>query len=669
MTRPFRLSAMGGGGPATYIEDVFSTYLYRGNSSGQTITNSIDLSTKGGMVWLKSRSSSTDHTLYYTDAGVRKYLKTNTVDAQATWSSGYGLTAFNADGFTIGNDTSVENTSNVNYASWTFRKQAKFFDVVTWTGDGTNNRQISHALGSTPGCIIVKELNQTGSWFVYHTSNGTGKYIRLNSTDAVTTASAYFPAVSSTTFTPTSDTQLNTSTVTYVAYLFAHNAGGFGATGNDNVITCGSYTGNGSTDGPSISLGWEPQWLMIKRTDYNSGSTGWYMSDDLRGMPANPGVSGQYTNYLIANHTTSENNYSFAQQYVSPTATGFTLTSSQGDVNASGGTYIYVAIRRPHKVPTSGTQVYKPIAFTGVGSTTDVDFGFPIDAYLHMARSGASRTNLSGYEWPLFTRLLGVRNAINTTQTSAWGGGWGDSYLSIQNNFGVRFIDTYYLNYPAGLYSLHGFKRAPGFMDVVAYAGTGSDRTVAHGLGVTPELMIVKRRNDVENWYVYHAALGATKRLKLNLTDAEQTALFPWNNTAPTSTVFSLAGSVTGNGAGDTYVWYGFASCPGVSKVGSYTGNGGSLGSNGGSQTINCGFTSGARFIMIKNTSRADHWYVYDSARGIISGDDPYLRINAINAEGTSDNIDPISSGFIVNQTANLDLNVTGDTYIYLAIS
>jgi hypothetical protein len=342
-----------------------------------------------------------------------------------------------------------------------------------------------------------------------------------------------------------------------------------------------------------------------------------------------------------------------------PQATGFTYLYGVGGENR---TFIYIAIRRgPMKTPTSGTSVFSPVTREGSGTTTTITTpGFAPDALF------SSRTRNSGgyYVFGTVDKLRG-RVGLEMTATDAesafgsgadltgWsnvGYGLGPSSGSNLNNSGLNYIDWV-------------VQRAPGFFDVVCYTGTGTNTTQAHNLGVAPELMIVKRRNDVENWYVYHSALGATKRLKLNLTDAEQTALFPWNNTAPTSTVFSLANSVTGNGAGDTYVWYGFSTVAGVSKVGSYTGN-------GSSQTLDMGFTGGARFFLVKRTDSTGDWWVYDSARGIVAANDPALRLNSTAAEVTSaDAVDTASVGLIVNQESTCNINVNGATYVYLGIA
>jgi hypothetical protein len=181
-------------------------------------------------------------------------------------------------------------------------------------------------------------------------------------------------------------------------------------------------------------------------------------------------------------------------------------------------------------------------------------------------------------------------------------------------------------------------------------------------------MRIVKNRDNPSglNWGVYHANVGNTKYLTLNSTSSAQVNNEFWNDTTPTAAVFTLKDSavVNGTGGGYTkYVAYLFATLAGVSKVGSYTGN-------GSSQTIDCGFTAGARFILIKRTDSTGDWYVWDTVRGIVSANDPHLSLNTTAAEvTTNDSIDPDNSGFIVNQVAATNINVNAATYIYLAIA
>jgi hypothetical protein len=160
--------AFGGGVPfePVYIESIFQTWLYTGNGSTQTITNGVNLSGRGGMAWIKTRSVVESHVVVDTVRGASNALRPNSTAASINDAS--RVSAFTASGFTVGNNGET-NDNNVTYASWTFREQPKFFDVVTYTGNGTS-QAIAHNLGSVPGCIIVKDISNTRAWSVYHLS-------------------------------------------------------------------------------------------------------------------------------------------------------------------------------------------------------------------------------------------------------------------------------------------------------------------------------------------------------------------------------------------------------------------------------------------------------------------------------------------------------------------
>ena len=146
---------------ANYIEDVFSTYLYTGTDTTNTINNGIDLSGKGGLTWIKSRSAATRHCLFDTARGAYQLLSSDQTLGSVD-TSPYDLSAFNNNGFTLQQSGYGTNASGATYASWTFRKQPKFFDVVTYTGTGAV-QNIAHNLGAVPGCIIVKDCTNAGS--------------------------------------------------------------------------------------------------------------------------------------------------------------------------------------------------------------------------------------------------------------------------------------------------------------------------------------------------------------------------------------------------------------------------------------------------------------------------------------------------------------------------
>jgi hypothetical protein len=642
---------------ANYIEDVFSTWLYTGTSDTQTITNGTDLAGKGGLVWIKSRNADTVNVLFDTNRGTNRYLRSSETDAQTLASPANTLTAFNANGFSLGADTGSErvNVLNRTYVSWTFRKQPKFFDVVTYTGDGASSRNIAHSLDSAPGCMIVKRTDSSNNWNVYHRSQGATKYGALNLTDAFDVWSVQWANTEPTSTQFTVGVANNASGATYVAYIFAHDAAGFGLTGTDNVISCGSYTGTGAA-GNAITLGYEPQWVMVKATS----STGqWQMYDTMRGWAAGGVDAILYANQSAAEDATNTD-------LIRPTATGFQFDADY-TANSSGVTYIYIAIRRgPMKVPTTGTSVYNAVTWTGDTTTTTQTrsiggIGLPTDLFIGSERDTSFNHNYT------YDRLRGTNSSggllliTQSTADEATNNPTYGQYSFAQQN-GIT-LGNYGLNYLGRTYVGWQFRRAPGFFDVVCYTGTGANRTVAHNLAAVPELMIVKERNGSTDWRVYIGSQGNQWVSYLNLTYQGDSGQSTWNSTTPTSTVFSLGVDSSTNGSGDTYVNYLFATCPGVSKVGSFTGT-------GATQTINCGFTGGARFVLIKSTSTTGNWYVWDSARGIVAGNDPYLLLNSTAAEvTTTDWVDTAATGFELSNAGGNLANSSGVSYIFLAIA
>jgi hypothetical protein len=644
--------AFGGGVPfePIYIESIFQTWLYTGNGSTQTITNGIDLAGEGGLVWTKARSSARNNALVDTVRGGGSWLNSNDTTAAGTGT----YLSFNSNGYLLNNSFTNWNASATTYASWTFRKQPKFFDVVTWTGDGTNNRQISHALGSVPGCVITKRLNAVTDWSVWHRASGAGFSAAALNTTGTFGNSGYGPATAftDTYFTVANQAETNASGGTYVAYLFAHDAGGFGLTGTDNVISCGSYTGTAGVT--TVNVGFEPQWLLIKKTN---ATAAWKIVDNMRGFTAGPESTGIYSSVLNPNTSDAE----AANSTLYTTSTGFNVGNYSSEGGA-GNTFIYIAIRRgPMKVPTTGTSVFGLNARTGTSANATVTGSAGVTDLAIIKRRNSStnwvwtpRLTGTGY---LSSNLSGGEVAAGTTilQANPW---------DVMD--GVKVGTTSNLtNESSGTFINYLIDRAPGFMDVSCYTGNGvAGRTVPHNLAVVPELIIVKRRNTSANWLVYCSGLtSAAYSLVLNSPADEDLDSAMWNSTNPTSSVFTVGTSLSTNGNNSTYVSYLFASCPGVSKVGSYTGT-------GTTQVINCGFTAGSRFVMIKRTNNTGNWFVWDSARGIVAGNDPYLLLNLDNAEVTNtDFIDTASTGFEISSTAPSAINASGGTFIFLAIS
>jgi hypothetical protein len=619
-------------GGEAYVEDVFSTYLYTGNGTTQPFTNGIDLSTKGGMVWIKNRGFASGHFLFDTTRGVLNEINTNTTDIEASLAA--SLTSFNTNGFTLGGASGI-NTNGSTYASWTFRKQAKFFEVVSVVHTtGTASTVNLSSLG-TVGFVAIK--NTTGavaSWVCWNQASPT-RNPAFNSTAAGSATLTL--TVSGTTATLAS----TLPSATYIVYAWAHNAGGFGLDGTQSVVTTGTFA---ATTGTVVNLGWEPQFLLLKAY---ANSSNWWMIDNMRGMYASTAGAN-----LIANSTAVE--ATAAQAYV--TSTGFI-----NQISDAGITYTYVAIRRgPMKVPTDATKVFGLNARTGTGANATVTGGQTADAVIIKNRASvvanliSSRLTSTGY-------LSGVGTTAETAagvtilQANPWdvmdGVNVGTT-STLTNNSSATFIN--YL-----------FQRAPSFFDVVCWTGTGAVQTVSHNLGVAPELIIGINRATGADKPVGGTAIPNTNNLILNKTDASSSTSNIWNNTSATTTNFTVGNTVSLiNGAGENNIAYLFATCPGVSKVGSYTGN-------GTTQTINCGFgAGGARFVLIKRTNSTGDWYVYDTARGMTTLTDPYFLLNTTAAEvATLGAVTTVSTGFALNSAILAAINVSGGAYLFLAIA
>jgi hypothetical protein len=637
--------------PPIYVEDVFSTYLFTGNAlASQTITNNIDVSGKGGLVWIKSRNTTGSDGNYLQDTA-RGATSTLVSNSSAAATSGV-LSSFTSSGFV---QTAGWGTSDF-LASWTFAKQPKFFDVVTYTGTGVA-RTISHNLNAAPGFMVVKRTDAISGWPCSFVGGGT-QYILLNDGTTINaTDSTVWNGATATSsdFSVGTSTLTNASGGTYVAYLFANSAGGFGVNKTDSVVASGTVTTIGGI--ATVTLGWEPQWVLFKWNLSSAG--GYYILDVMRGATVSIA-----SNFLKANASTDENNG--AGIFVTPNATGFTADGTFAGV--TNQQFRYLAIRRgPMKTPTVGTDVFLPTS-TSAAAGTSLTVGFPADmTWVKNITGGVGEGT-----W-INDRLRGYSNIYSATSSTT------GSPASITSSGAAETASQYPLVYKVynttelvGSYFggstvvNYNFRRAPGFFDVVAYTGTGTAgaRSVNHNLGVVPGMIIVKARNGPYQWGVYQSTMANTDVLYLDSTQAKDTGMITWGSTTPTSTLFYVGNTFTTNGGSVNYIAYLFATLAGISKVGSFTGT-------GALQTIDCGFTTGARFVLIKrSTVAAGSWYVYDSARGISSSSDPYylLESTALQVTGT-DYVDTDTTGFKLNAAGSTTVNISGASYIFLAIA
>ncbi len=422
----------------------------------------------------------------------------------------------------------------------------------------------------------------------------------------------------------------------------------FGDAGDQNVIKCGSYVGNGSSTGPEIYLGWEPSWLLIKNA--TGSNREWKMLDAMRGLPMGTGDAT-----LIANTNEAETDN---HNVIDLTSTGFKITDNNAHYNENGETIIYCAIRRPDGYvgkkygAGEGTSVFTMV--TGVALAN----GNPNYISNGVRDFGIFRKPATTENWNNFTRLTqGTNIFLNTTGA--------ESSLSVHqadfNNGMVNATASDVANYQSWMW-----KRHAGF-DVVTYKGDGvAGRQIPHSLNKTVEMIWVKDRSSSNGWAVGHRGLdGGTNpwehNLKLNESAAEESYTNRWNDTAPTSTHFTVGTSNRVNTDGDDYLALLFSSIDGISKVGSYSGS-------NSDQTITLGFQP--RFFLCKsyNTQGTGvSWNVFDSVRGISGSSTKRIFLNTDGVQQTGSYVTSVSSTGITLAGDFSHSNQASRNYIYYA--
>jgi hypothetical protein len=300
--------------PSKYMDAL----AYTGTGASNAISS---LGFSPDLVWIKNRGTTTDHALYDIVRGAQAQLSSNTTGDEVTSSS--GLTSFDINGFTIGTSTLV-NTSGTQYVAWGWDESVQAgLDIVNYTGNGAN-RTISHNLGVAPKMIIVKARTTAGAdqgWPVWHTSIANTTYLTLSTTSATATGADYWNSTSPTSsvFSVGTNAAVNANNDTYISYLFAEIEG---------YSKFGSYTGNGSSDGPFVWCGFRPKYLILKRADSTSN---WNILDSTRDD------YNILSKILVSNTSAAEGSLSVLD-FVS---NGFKLRSAS--LNELNSTYIFAA--------------------------------------------------------------------------------------------------------------------------------------------------------------------------------------------------------------------------------------------------------------------------------------------------------------------------------------
>ena len=320
----------------------FDVTLYTGNDSTKTISG---LNFSPDFLWLKTRSVTQNHLLYDTVRGYTQFLNSNNTNAEGTGNGSTDLTGFTSDGFTLGGNVNGANYGSATYAAWCWdaagsnstntsgsitssvRANATAgFSVVTFNSGSSGQKTIGHGLGVAPEFIISKDRSNNAAWIIYHKSLGTTSDYLLFSTNAKLTSSNIWgsTAPSSTVFGFDSGTN-SYANANVVCYCFAPVAG---------YSSFGSYTGNGSSDGPFVYTGFRPRYIMIKRTD--SAGYDWFVIDTARS------TYNTANDYLAPNSSTSENGFGGAT-FFDILSNGYKLRTDGPSRNASSGTYVYAA--------------------------------------------------------------------------------------------------------------------------------------------------------------------------------------------------------------------------------------------------------------------------------------------------------------------------------------
>ena len=326
----------------TTIDDpelYFQAVEYSGNNTSQSITLDGSEDMQPDMVWIKERNGTEQHTLWDSVRGVNKRLMPDATSAE--YEASDQLTAFNSDGFSVGSSDQLNDSGNTQVA-WCWKESATAgFDIVSYTGDGSN-RTISHSLSAVPHLMIFKNRENTATaydWAVYHqnldSSAPEDKNLRLNTAEAVNDKAEFLndTAPTSSVFSAGTWGSINDNNDDYIAYLW---------TAKQGYSKFGGYTGNGNADGPFVYLGFRPAWLMIK--NITSGSTYWTICDNKRdGFNDN-------NHRLFPNVSDAESTSNPWEMY----SNGFKITTTGSYVNTNGDSYIYASFAEQPFVNSNG---------------------------------------------------------------------------------------------------------------------------------------------------------------------------------------------------------------------------------------------------------------------------------------------------------------------------
>lgn len=720
LSQKMLMAAAGGSELQPNIEDVFHIDVYAGDHNSSSAgsdrsmpLNNVNISDHGGMIWSRGTGFHTtsigslnaapecwfdtergaDKALYVSESNKIEKTLANSMDF-STAGPLIGRPAGDAsnynypeddDGtvvrFNYGNARAYNQTQNV-YNVHTFRKHPKFFDVQKVSHDSSSSTTVNLNL-ENPGFVVVAGLASGDPRWAWHRSFDAGKLAKISAVDYPATSAMFTVSGNSVTL------STNYATGDYTIAAWNHD------TSSSGLVQCFGLDVQSGTwptgTHPYYDLGWYPQWVLQKRNDTTNEY--WGLTDKMYQFYAWEGGHGRDITNGIAGYN---NNYT----------PDFNFYNGGKKFYGSFTKRVYVAIRNgPMAAPTAGTQVYYGQNSTNPGFSngqsldswsnykTTFFTGWPVDFGITRLDSTAT-SGTSGQNGLTYRNLGdGAGYAINqVTESRPAAGSSGNSTFQSPTGLGDG-----YATYGSQFWNWM-FRAYPGFLDNTFYRGDGTaNRNIEHNLGVVPELIIFMPENSANSagnvngvgiWHPWLKDNGRVTALSGDVSNgASWVGAVSWGSyPSPTSSVFTVGSdwnnmiSYTGGGfstsgwannAGQNrsnvgYIATSFATVEGVSKVGTFS----HVYGVGATTDVDCGFTSGARFVLIREVTNDDsvtniRWYMFNTALGIVAGNDSYLYTNFDNSTiQTGDLIDSLNAGFTWNY------NGSGTrTYLFLAIA
>jgi len=488
-----------------------SSVTYTGNSSTQTISG---FPFSPDLVWIKNRSSSSyGHRLIDTVRGATIAQRSHTAAADITETT--GLTSFNSNGFILGSQGDY-NYSGHNFIAWGWdagdsdpvsntdgsttstvkASTTNGFSIVQYEGSGAS-ATIGHGLSSAPDFIISKNIDTTSSWPCYHVSTGADVQLLLNSTNGTSADTNGFSDVpTSTVINVGSGAAMDTNqTGTHIAYCW-HDV-----TGKQKF---GSYTGNGSTTGPTVTTGFRPGFILIKQTDV---ARGWYIYDATRDS------LGPLSTYLRADLTNADATLDTIQL----SDTGFQLISDNASFNQSSGTYIYAAFAGSYsdyitdyntdgttdsRVKASDTTGFSIVSYTGTGSAATVGHGLSTAPNMVIVKDRDSGTNfwVVGHSSLSFTSDNYLRLNGNGATEAGGGVAWNNTAPTSTT---VSIGNSTVLNASGNDYIAYCWSEKAGYSKFSSYEGNNTATGPTVTTTFKPALVIIKNADGTGNWNLF----------------------------------------------------------------------------------------------------------------------------------------------------------------------